>query len=59
MKLSMNPLFYIAPKNSTAKTYQELTTVLDLNPRTTDRHISNWLQEGKLERLAQGQYRKT
>ncbi len=47
------------PEEFDRKTYQELATALGLNPRTTDRHISNWLQEGKLERLTQGQYRKT
>lgn len=51
--------FYDAlPDTFDRKTYSDVAVSLGLNPRSVDRTISQWCDEGRLERTAHGQYAK-
>ncbi len=40
------------------KTYCELATAMGLNPKSIERTIKKWCEEGRLENVAYGKYRK-
>ena len=46
------------PDTFDRKTYSDVAVSLGLNPRSMDRTISQWCDEGRLERTAHGQYAK-
>ena len=51
--------FYDAlPDTFDRKTYSDVAVSVGLNPRSIDRTIGQWCDEGRLERTAHGQYAK-
>ena len=51
--------FYDAlPGTFDRKTYSDVAVAVGLNPRSIDRTIGQWCDEGRLERTAHGQYAK-
>lgn len=51
--------FYDAlPDNFDRKTYSDVAVSVGLNPRSVDRTIKEWCDDGRLEKTAHGQYAK-
>ena len=51
--------FYDAlPDTFDRKTYSDVAVSVGLNPRSVDRNIKEWCDEGRLEKPAHGQYAK-
>lgn len=51
--------FYDAlPDTFDRKTYSDVAVAVGLNPRSVDRTIKEWCDEGRLEKPAHGQYAK-
>lgn len=46
------------PDEFDRKTYCELATTMGLNPKSIERTIKKWCEEGRLENVAYGKYRK-
>ena len=46
------------PDEFDRKTYCELATSMGLNPKSIERTIKKWCEEGRLENVAYGKYRK-
>lgn len=46
------------PDEFDRKTYCELATTMGLNPKSIERTIKKWCEEGQLENVAYGKYRK-
>jgi hypothetical protein len=46
------------PKEFDRKEYQRVATLVGLNPSSVDRNIRKWVEEGKLENVSHGKYRK-
>ena len=46
------------PDEFDRKTYCELETTMGLNPKSIERTIKKWCEEGRLENVAYGKYRK-
>ena len=46
------------PEEFDRKTYCELATAMGLNPKSIERTIKKWCEEGRLENIAYGKYRK-
>lgn len=46
------------PKEFDRKDYQRIATLVGLNPSSVDRNIRKWVEEGKLENVSHGKYRK-
>lgn len=48
----------VLPDEFDRKTYCELATTMGLNPKSIERTIKKWCEEGQLENVAYGKYRK-
>lgn len=46
------------PDEFDRKTYCELATTMGLNPKSIERTIKKWCEEGRLENVAYGKYKK-
>ena len=53
-----NKFFEALSDDFDRKTYTELATQMGLNPKSMDRVIRKWCEEGKLENIAHGRYTK-
>ena len=50
--------FESLPMEFDRKAYSQLAEQLGLNPKSIDRTIRRWCDEGRLENIAHGKYRK-
>ena len=53
-----NKFFEALPDEFDRKTYADLATQMGLNPKSIDRTIRKWCEEGRLENIAHGKYIK-
>ena len=53
-----NKFFEALPDDFDRKTYTDIATHLGLNPKSMDRVIRKWCEEGKLENISHGHYTK-
>lgn len=53
-----NKFFEALPDDFDRKTYTDIATNLGLNPKSMDRVIRKWCEEGKLENISHGHYTK-
>lgn len=56
--MDSGPLDDSLPDTFDRKTYSDVAVSVGLNPRSIDRTIGQWCDEGRLERTAHGQYAK-
>ena len=53
-----NKFFETLPNDFDRKTYTDIATQMGLNPKSMDRIIRKWCDEGKLENISHGHYTK-